>query len=281
MGAVVWILGLCCVIATGLQTIRADDSLPIVVRLHRTVVDNTNTNLNDSNESKKECKARGITCGSCTSVMLCNHENKMVASYECSSVDAQRPYCVGNGMCTNIMDAQCNTPSELCPPEQSYAFYPVPGNCSESVYCNDKKFAMKQSAPSSSYVFNSLVQSWTLRKTTADCFQINCLSSTMQNKFYVYKPNPRLYFYCATFGPMTFECSENEEFNETKRRCEFACKKEGKFAIPDGNGGSQTDRYYLCLAGLNGSYQLFETPCPTGLTFQTDDCKLPPPPATS
>lgn len=115
---------------------------------------------------------------------------------------------------------------------------------------------MKQSAPSSSYVFNSLVQSWTLRKTTADCFQINCLSSTMQNKFYVYKPNPRLYFYCATFGPMTFECSENEEFNETKRRCEFACKKEGKFAIPDGNGGSQTDRYYLCLAGLNGSVSL-------------------------
>uniref|UniRef100_A0A182KEL1 BPTI/Kunitz inhibitor domain-containing protein n=1 Tax=Anopheles christyi TaxID=43041 RepID=A0A182KEL1_9DIPT len=275
MGAIVWILGLCCALSVVLQTVGADEHLPIVLRMQRTVASDINNVLNNPSISE-QCKTRGITCGSCSSVMICSHEKQTVGSYECSSIDAQRPYCTGNGVCTNSMEEKCKTPSELCPPESTGSYYPVPGNCSESVYCAKDNTAVKTSAPSSSYYFNSIKQSWTLRKTAADCFQINCLSATMQNKFYVYKPNPQLYVYCATFGPMTFKCGANEEFNESKRACEFACKKEGNVGIPDGNGGFLKDRYYSCLATASGSFQLFELNCPVGLIFIDDDCKLAP-----
>uniref|UniRef100_A0A182P3H9 BPTI/Kunitz inhibitor domain-containing protein n=1 Tax=Anopheles epiroticus TaxID=199890 RepID=A0A182P3H9_9DIPT len=253
MGALVWILGLCCLATVVVQPGKADEHLPIVLRMQRTVVSPVdNGPMSDPTET---CTDRGIACGSCTSVMFCDHNKQIVGSYECSSIDAKRPYCSGKGVCTGTMEDKCKKPSELCPTqvEAKYSFFPVPGNCSEAVYCSATKYATPTTSPSASYAFNFDNQSWSLRKTAADCFEVNCLASAAQNKVYAYKPNPRLYFYCAASGPLTYSCGENEAFNESKRACEFICRAEGKFGIPNGSGGYVENRYYSCLPGANGT----------------------------
>uniref|UniRef100_A0A182SN68 Chitin-binding type-2 domain-containing protein n=1 Tax=Anopheles maculatus TaxID=74869 RepID=A0A182SN68_9DIPT len=225
----------------------SQDSLPIVIARQRTTVNQSDDD--DGGSTGYTCNKKRIACGSCSKVIICNHLEENVASYECSSVDPLRPYCTGDGVCAS--DTECEIPSELCPTNEY--FYPVPSNCSEVVYCGDKLEATKYVAPSSSYVFDFASQKWVVRKTAADCFQINCATSTMMNKFFAYKPNPQLYFYCATSGPMTFTCKDNEVFNEAKRLCEFGCTKEGDFPIP-----GVDNRYYACLLGPNGLVRNFD-----------------------
>uniref|UniRef100_A0A182NQ05 Chitin-binding type-2 domain-containing protein n=1 Tax=Anopheles dirus TaxID=7168 RepID=A0A182NQ05_9DIPT len=241
MTTAVWILGLLFTVAV-VQATATD--LPIVIPAKRTV--GTGTADEATNQG---CKGNRIDCGGCNSVIMCNYQNQTVGSYDCSSLDPQRPYCTGKGICTSSLDPKCEVQSDLCPKGNKY--FPVPSNCSESVYCTDKLQAIKVGGPSLSFVFNYTGQSWTARKTTADCFQINCLTTTMQNKFHVYKPYPQLYVYCGTTGPMTFLCEgENETFNEAKRTCEFSCLTSGNFAIPN-----DENKYYSCLPTSTGSEQ--------------------------
>ncbi|XP_035898186.1 uncharacterized protein LOC118505870 [Anopheles stephensi] len=264
MGVSVWLLGLLCVGSALLETAVSQDSLPIIVARQRTVV-----NLSDDSDDTTLFSCDGedrIVCGSCSKVMICNYQKQMVGSYECSSIDPQRPYCTGKGVCSKTTD--CEIPSELCP-TPNY-FYPVPSNCSEVVYCGPKREETKVSAPSTAYIFDFKIQKWTLRKTAADCFQLNCGAAIMLNKFFAYKPNPRLYFYCTTGGPMTFTCDTNEVFNEAKRECEFGCTTEGDFPITGVN-----DRYYACLLGPNGVLQKFELSCPPGQLFDGTKCGAP------
>ncbi|XP_050079514.1 uncharacterized protein LOC126567328 [Anopheles maculipalpis] len=259
MGVSVWLLGLFCVGAVLLQTVVSQDSLPIIFARQRTAVNQSD----DLETNDYTCKEERITCGSCSKIMICNYQKQNVGSYECSSIDPQRPYCTDNGVCS--AENKCTIPSDLCPTKEY--FYPVPSNCGESVYCGSDLQATKYSAPSSAYFFDFKSQKWVARKTAADCFQINCATSAMLNKFFAYKPNPQLYFYCASSGPMTFRCDANKIFNEAKRMCEFGCIEEGDFPI-----AGVDDRYYACLPGTNGVLQKFELSCPPGLKFDGKVC---------
>ncbi|XP_052861154.1 uncharacterized protein LOC128268168 [Anopheles cruzii] len=212
----------------------------------------------------EKCTGDRIVCGSCTSVMVCSYGKENVGGYECSSVDTSRPYCTGKGVCSVTVNAACETESELCP--AGNLAYPDPANCSEAVFCDASKKTVKMSSPTSNYVFNFTAQSWSLKKTAADCFQVNCNAAGQLNKWYAYKPDPRLSIFCGTSGPMIFECGENEVFVEGKKACEFACSKSGNFAYP-----GDTSRYYMCLPTATGGFQLFEQSCLPGLEF--DDTK--------
>ncbi|XP_058128574.1 uncharacterized protein LOC131292848 [Anopheles ziemanni] len=199
---------------------------------------------------KPVCRGLRIDCGSCTSVMICNYQNQTVGGYDCASTDPTRPYCTKAGVCSSTIDDSCQIQSDLCPSTSKY--YPDPANCANALYCNDEYYASKTSAPSSGYVFNYSSQTWSLRRSPADCFEINCFAAGKQNTWTAYKPDPKLSIYCGTYGPMIFECSGiNYIFNESKKQCEFSCVKEGSFPHP-----TETKLYYLCLPTTNGKSNL-------------------------
>ncbi|XP_035786561.1 uncharacterized protein LOC118463802 [Anopheles albimanus] len=241
-------------------------NLPIVKPSKRTavappVVDTVNFDPSYSCDPQNR-----ITCGSCSSVMICNFNGNRVGGYECSSIDPSRPYCTGNGICSSEPADGCNVQSDLCPTADK--FYPVPSNCSELVYCDSKQVAVTIPSPASTAIFNYASQSWTLRVAPTDCFQINCDAAGQLDKWYAYKPSPQLSIYCSSQGPMTFVCpNEKDVFNESKKSCEFACFKEGNFPFP----GDST-KYYFCLSDQKGGFQKFENSCLPGFIFNDTKC---------
>ncbi|XP_053667824.1 uncharacterized protein LOC128718178 [Anopheles marshallii] len=264
MGVSVWLL-LFCVGVILQQMVVSLASVPIA-RRQRTVINIPEVSQDPVVYSCDNVEENHrVTCGSCTSVMLCNYQKQNVGLYDCSSIDPLLPYCK-DGKCQSELG--CDLKSDLCPAEDN--FYPVPHNCSEAVYCNDRLQATSYSAPSTSYMFEYETGSWIYLKTPADCFQINCNTASNLNKFFTYKPYPQLYFFCGTSGPLTFKCGVSEVFNETTKNCEFGCTKKGKFPI-----SGVKDRYYSCLDGPNGSLQKFEESCPSGKEFdaQLQLCK--------
>ncbi|XP_052888264.1 uncharacterized protein LOC128296813 [Anopheles moucheti] len=265
MGVSVWLL-IFCVGVIFLQTVVSLASVPIAVGRQRTAVEIPEVSQDPVLYSCADVADNvRTTCGSCTSVMLCNYQKQNVGSYDCSSSNPLRPYCK-DGVCQS--EPGCDLKSDLCPDKDN--FYPVPHNCSEAVYCNDGLRATAYTAPSSSYMFDYNTGSWIYLKTPADCFQIDCKITSNLNKLIAYKPNPQLYVFCGTSGPLTFKCGDSEAFNETTKLCEFHCKQKGKYPIP-----GVKDRYYSCLEGPNGTYQKFVEVCPNGKEFDNgvNDCK--------
>uniref|UniRef100_A0A182R905 Chitin-binding type-2 domain-containing protein n=1 Tax=Anopheles funestus TaxID=62324 RepID=A0A182R905_ANOFN len=256
-----------CVGVVLLQTVVSQDRIPIVSRRQRTDINKPGEEV-FADPSSFSCgnisDGTRFACGSCTNVMICNYQKQAVGSYDCSSIDPANPYCE-DGKCTNETD--CKIKSDLCPATDK--FYPVPNNCSEAVYCGTDYVATTYTSPSPSYMFDIATQSWVFRKTPADCFQINCATAANMNKFFAYKPNPQLYVYCGTSGPLTFQCDDNNVYNESTKRCEFGCIKEGKFPI-----AGEPTKFYSCLVGPNGTLQKFEESCPIGTEFNPDPAVL-------
>ncbi|XP_049543743.1 uncharacterized protein LOC125956172 [Anopheles darlingi] len=196
-----------------------------------------------------------ITCGSCNSVMICNFDGKKVGGYDCSSIDPSRPFCIGNGICSSSAGEGCNIKSDLCPTTDK--FYPVPSNCSELVYCGPDQSATKVASPTTTAIFNFAKQSWTVRVAPTDCFQVDCKAAGQLDKWYAYKPSPTLSIYCSAEGPLTFQCeNEKDAFNESTKKCEFACSEEGNFPYP-----GDKERYYICLPDQKGGFQKIENSC--------------------
>ncbi|XP_053674771.1 uncharacterized protein LOC128725074 [Anopheles nili] len=205
--------------------------------------------------SANECNADRIYCGSCTQVVVCNYNKDIIGSFDCGAINPKSPYCTNKGECSNSAQPECIQKSDLCPTTNK--FYPVPQNCSESVFCDSEKFSTVVSSPSSAHIFNSKSQSWSLRQSVDDCFQIDCMSAEHQNKWYAYKPNPRLSIFCGIYGAVTFECDGiYDVFNESKRLCEFSCATEGNFPVK-----GSSNRYYSCLPTTSGGLQKFEYSC--------------------
>uniref|UniRef100_A0A182W882 Chitin-binding type-2 domain-containing protein n=1 Tax=Anopheles minimus TaxID=112268 RepID=A0A182W882_9DIPT len=166
-------------------------------------------------------------------LQICNYQKQEEGSYDCSTVDPSRPFCQ-NGVC--IEESDCTTQ--------------IPNNCSEAVYCDNDLAGSIYTAPVPSYMFDFKYDTWVYYQSPSDCFEINCSIATNLNKFFAYKPHPQLYIYCGTSGPLTFQCGDNNVYNEETNACEFGCLKAGKFEIE-----GVKDKYYSCLAGPNGTEQ--------------------------
>uniref|UniRef100_A0A182SDG5 Chitin-binding type-2 domain-containing protein n=1 Tax=Anopheles maculatus TaxID=74869 RepID=A0A182SDG5_9DIPT len=212
-------------------------------------------------------------CEDCNTVKICSYDQTPLAQFRCQDVDPTKPYCTGDGICTDIPDpgVVCQKTNDLCP-MSAPGYYPDPTNCTRYLYCDDSSLGFEQNCVAANNVYNQSSTSCFLKRRAADCFQVDCSNARNKDKWFIYDPVPQLYFLCSSNGPLMFKCARDTDvFNLTLKRCEFQCRTAGRFAHPD-----RTDMYYECAYISTSKLEKYEQPCPPLLQFNATEQKCLP-----
>lgn len=168
-------------------------------------------------------------------------------------------YCI-SGACTSNQPSSCvvaPTSSNLCP---SQGLFPSPTACNRYVVCDNRRVATEYICPHPYVYFQNKGLCGRLYDLN-DCPAINCNAN--KNEFVVYKPVPRLYYFCSERGPVLLQCNYGQAFYNDSQSCEFECTREGRFPHD-----TDDSKYYYCLYNNNYSqFNRFVETCPEGQVF--------------
>nr|AGM32769.1 chitin binding peritrophin-A domain containing protein [Coptotermes formosanus] len=205
------------------------------------------------------------TCFNCTVAPYCiavpnGYINAGIVS--CADLDASKPYCA-DGVCGATPAAGCepnvSTSAFTCTSE---GYFPDPDDCQKFHLCVGTEAA--DYSCSSNYVYSHAKNACIRRAASSDCAVIKCTYKTVV-EYVVYPKDSSVYGLCIRGNPtVVFKCREGEQFDTKESKCNFVCKQEGLFPVPD-----DPRKYRECIYVSSNKFELVERTCPAKSVFDS------------
>lgn len=147
--------------------------------------------------------------------------------------------------------------------------FPSPSSCNNYIVCDSSGSGIQYPCPfEPTYVYDHSTGFCKRRRTWGDCPVINCAIAFNRNRYVVYPPAPRIYFFCGT-DTLTLQCPIGNVFNVKTDNCEFLCTSVGRFP-------HETDptKYYQCLNAGSNRFTKVESTCPGETIFNGGFCSF-------